>query len=246
MKKSLIILMFLGSFIYGQGENKNSLYMENYINTVIVGTSEKLEFYDTIITYPKIYSVVRDENMYQLNNLIREDVIKVIKWYESYNDEDTIENLDLNIKFEIVLLNKNLVSIEYYGLGELEGAAHPDKIFYTTNIDLNTLKKLKLKDIINVNKDFVEYFLKNFKYIGPLGDEDVGKNISKEFGDSEYLLESFVEADSVGESSVYSYFTKKGLVITVPVNHAIGGYAELELDYKTLYKYLKPSIKKYF
>ena len=85
--------MFLGSFIYGQGENKNSLYMENYINTVIVGTSEKLEFYDTIITYPKIYSVVRDENMYQLNNLIREDVIKVIKWYESYNDEDTIENL---------------------------------------------------------------------------------------------------------------------------------------------------------
>ena len=129
MKKSLITLMFLGSFIYGQGENKNSLYMENYINTVIVGTSEKLEFYDTIITYPKIYSVVRDENMYQLNNLIREDVINVIKWYESYNDEDTIENLDLNIKFEIVLLNKNLVSIEYYGLGELEGAAHPDKIF---------------------------------------------------------------------------------------------------------------------
>ena len=61
MKKSLITLMFLGSFIYGQGENKNSLYMENYINTVIVGTSEKLEFYDTIITYPKIYSVVRDE-----------------------------------------------------------------------------------------------------------------------------------------------------------------------------------------
>ena len=37
------------------------------------------------------------------------------------------------------------------------------QIFYTTNIDLNTLKKLKLKDIINVNKDFVEYFLKNFK-----------------------------------------------------------------------------------
>ena len=73
---------------------------------------------------------------------------------------------------------------------------------------------------------FVEYFLKNFKYIGPLGDEDVGKNISKEFGDSEYLLKSFLEADSVGESSVYSYFTKKGLVITVPVNHAIDGYAE--------------------
>ena len=120
MKKSIIILVLLGSFLYGQEENEKSLHMENYINTLIVGASEKLDFYDTIIAYPEIYGVVSDENIYRLNNLIREDAIKIIKIYEAYDEEESIGNLELIIKFNVVLLNKNLLSIEYYGLGEME------------------------------------------------------------------------------------------------------------------------------
>jgi len=56
------------------------------------------------------------------------------------------------------------LSIQYYGISTIKGAAYPTNEFYTTNIDMEKGKKLKLTDIIKIDDISIKSF-RNASYV---------------------------------------------------------------------------------
>jgi len=131
-----------------------------------------------------------------------------------------------------------LLSIQYSGLGFVEGVAHPNHLFYTTNIDIAKGIKVRMKDVININEKFLDKLL-NGEFIVPedtVADKSAILTTLKRWSKSE-LLQQFDNSDSLDEmgtdnqSDIFIYFTKDSLGISIPVSHAEGDHAEFEIKY---------------
>lgn len=173
------------------------------------------------IEYPVViglsYKRVEDD----INTLIEDQARQVLSSY----DYENRGKLTLDITYQIALSTPDTLSINYSGLGYVEGAAHPNKIFYTTNIDTRTGERLGLVDLVTIDDDFVSSFINGaFKYAGPL---------KSEYKDDIFInnnLDDFINADH--NNGIYSYLTEDSLGISLPVAHAIGGYALYEIPYE--------------
>lgn len=183
------------------------------------------------IKYPQISGLSDNNKQKRINDTLKNEAFKVLKYYQ-----ESEGGLQLDIDYEVILKDPNILSIQYSGYGNVDGAAHPNNLFYTTNIDIKTGNRLRLKDIVNIDKVFVRKFLGGeFKALIPKKSE-VLKQFSQEF-----LDESFKEADSLDnigtdkQSDVFSYFKKDSLGISIGgVGHAIGDHVEFEIKYKDL------------
>lgn len=189
------------------------------------------------IEYPVVFGLSDEGKQKKINELIK---VEALKGYTAYysEDRDFLGRLDLDIHYNVSLESDYILSIQYYGLGELEMAPHPNKLFYTTNIDMMMGNKLRLVNIVNIKEGFINKFIDGeFEHIGPLDIEpDLG-----EYEIYDVVEDRFVNADNMG--STFSYLTKDSLGISIPAGHAIGGYAEYEIKYKDIWEYLWDDIK---
>lgn len=184
------------------------------------------------IEYPVVSGLSDEVNQKKINELIKAEALKVYNTYY-YEDRDYLGHLDLDIEYYISLKNEYILSIQYYGLGDLENAPHPDKLFYTTNIDMMMGNRLKLVDLVNIEEGLINMFIsREFEPLWQVQDEsDLGY-----YGTYDVAEESFINADNMG--SVFSYLTNDSLGISIPVSHAIGGHGEFEIKYKDIAEYL--------
>ncbi|TYQ15265.1 UNVERIFIED_CONTAM: hypothetical protein Cloal_1699 [Acetivibrio alkalicellulosi] len=181
------------------------------------------------IKYPLISGLNDQIKQKIINELIMTEALKV---YNYYDCEDR-GHLALDIEFNISLKSDYILSIQYYGLGYVEEAARPNKLFYTTNIDILTGIKLRLVDLVNIEDEFINMYINGeFEYVGPLEEEP---NLGY-YGTHAFAEKGFINADNM--ESVFSYLTVDSLGISIPVAHAIGGYAEFEIKYKDIPEYL--------
>ena len=181
------------------------------------------------IKYPVISGLNDEIKQKTINELIMAEALKVYNYYD-YEDRG---HLGLEIEFCVSLASDYVLSIQYYGLGYVEKAAHPHKLFYTTNIDMLTGIRLRLVDLINMDDELINMFINGeFQHVGPLVEvPDLGF-----YGNYDFAKESFINADNMG--SEFSYLTGDSLGISIPVAHAIGGHAEFEIKYKDIAEYL--------
>jgi hypothetical protein len=115
------------------------------------------------IKYPQISGLSDNEKQKKINSTLKDEALKVLKYYEN-----PFGSVELNIHYEIVLKNTNILSIQYWGLGSISNAAHPNSLFFTTNINIKKGDKLRLKDIVNMDKNFANKFLNGeFKALFP-------------------------------------------------------------------------------
>jgi len=183
------------------------------------------------ITYPQITGLADANKQEKINELIKKEAIEVLGYYKDVEGE-----VSLDIKYDIKLKGANLLSIQYAGLGNIEGAAYPNNVFYTTNIDMNNDKKVKLTDCISINEAF-EKKVKEGKYV-PWNDElNSVIEIIKENINSYDLINEFNNADSISKENIYnlfSYFTKDSLGISIGIPHVLGDHAEFEIKYEDI------------
>lgn len=204
----------------------------------ITGTHKQIESYNIIISYPQIYEIGDIDLQDNINKTISTEALKILNFYENEN----LEEFKLNIYYEIVLANETLMSIQYFGFASGEDYPHCHKLFYTTNIDLKNGKKLRLKDIVEVNTEFASLFLnEDFEYDGPLA-SDESSCIHDTYTDLNMLLQDFTEADTMEQMLIYSYMTHDSLGISMETQHAIGGYAKFKIPYKNIENYLKKGV----
>lgn len=182
------------------------------------------------IKYPQISGLSDNDKQKKINSTLKGEALKVLKYYEN-----PYGSVELNIDYEIVLKNTNILSIQYSGLGSVSNAAHPNSLFFTTNINIKTGDRLRLKDIVIIDKNFANKFLNGgFKALWPEHSK-VLENFT-----IEKIQERFKEADSLDnigtekQSDVYSYFTTDSLGISISVGHAMGDHAEFEIKYQDM------------
>ncbi|WP_081756810.1 DUF4163 domain-containing protein [Gorillibacterium massiliense] len=182
------------------------------------------------INYPQISGLSDTDKQKMINSTLKNEALKVLNYYES-----PYGSVELNLDYEIVLKNPSLLSVQYRGLGSVSNAAHPNSLFFTTNLNIKTGEKLRLKDIVNLDEGFAYKFLHGeFKALFSEHNEALG-NLTN--GD---ILKDFTEADSLdnlgteNQSDVFSYFTSDSLGISISVGHAMGDHAEFEIKYEDI------------
>lgn len=179
---------------------------------------------DVKISYPQISNLNDKDKEKQINEIIKSESLKVLSTYGG-----DVDNLTLDVDYIIKWKGANLLSIQYIGSGYVEDEAYPNNILYTTNIDINKGTKIKLIDVINIDESFIQKF-KEGRYTAfdlQLNVENESKSEINKYSNTE-LVEYFNKADVINienELSVFSYFTKDSLGLSVSVPNAIGDYA---------------------
>lgn len=186
---------------------------------------ETYKYKDTIIHYPQITGLDDIIKQNKINSIIKDDAL-----YQRTN----VDNLGVEIKYTIELNNTDILSIKYEGIEYFKGAAHPNDVFYTTNIDIATGSKLRLLDLVNIDHNLVNSYRKG-TYINFLGvsASDLTNKINAERSDTD-LIKAFNLADENNTSEVSSYLTSDNLVISTQEPFAIGSHAEFEIKYKDI------------
>ncbi|MGI5837198.1 MAG: PdaC/SigV domain-containing protein [Chloroflexota bacterium] len=178
------------------------------------------------LNYPQLSNLADSDKQNRINDLIRTVALEIMKPYEG--DE---ENLSLNVDYEVKYKSPDLLSIQYVGLANVQGAAHPNNLYCTTNIDLKAERQLTLGDVVTVNDEFVKQFLsgKYTPYSSSLNLQSKGA-LEEALAslDHQTLLESFKQP------STQFYFTDTSLGVSVEVAHALGDHLEMEIGYETL------------
>ena len=184
------------------------------------------------INYPQISKMSDAEMQDRLNQLLKSEALSIL------NDYDAIDLEKLTVKLDYVIGRQNteLLSVQLTGSRYLKGAPYPTALFQSINLEMQSGRKLRLQEIVQVNDQFVETIKK--------GRMNAASNATFEKLrlDNGKLLKAFGQADSVAGSDnperVFSYFTKDGLGISFSVIHALGDHVEFELPMVNLSSFI--------
>ena len=166
------------------------------------------------ITYPVLYTKPD-----KINALIEREAVSIFD-LTYYGDS---ENLTLDIDYKISYMDEEIISIIFKGYGDRKYSNHPTYQFYTLNIDLVTGEKLVLSDIVDVDAVINDLNEKNYSFV----------MYETESVSERYYINDYVEFDALyscdSGNFVYSYVTKDGIGLSIPVYHAIGDHKEVEI-----------------
>ncbi|MDS0527618.1 DUF4163 domain-containing protein [Clostridium sp. SHJSY1] len=199
-------------------------------------TKEMYKNKKVTIYYPQIKGLSDSNKQSNINKMIKDGAL-------SYVSKGVEDNLTLDINYKITLLNSKAVSIQYSGVANFASSMHPDNVFYTTNIDLNNEKIMKLSDLVKVDKNLVNSFRKG-KFIPYVHTEDAKteeeyraniNNIVSTTMDDNSLLSDFQKSDVKEEMmnipTTSCYLTEDSIGISINVPHAVGDHVEFEMKY---------------
>lgn len=179
-------------------------------------------FKNVKINYLQINNSSDSSKEQKINELIKTSVLEVLNDYK-----DSLSSLSLTMDYEIKYKGEDLLSIEYLGLANVKGAAHPVNVIKTTNIDLKKGKQLSLSDVVTLNDSFAE-IIRAGKYKIYRSDLDL-----KAAGVLTDVLNGFSNQDllkSLKQQTAKFYFTKDSLGVSIEVAHVVG----LKMKYKDL------------
>lgn len=185
------------------------------------------------ITYPQISGLSDETKLKAINKLLEEEALDILSGY--LQDDPKLKNLTLDINYDVKLKNNKYFSVAYSGYGNVKGTAHPLSLFYTTNINVENARGMRLvdyADVMNILKK-----LKDTTTVKVVSSEEevaeAQKNALVEMNDGE-LLSILKDSDFrvengkiiIPEKGGYSYMEENNIVISLPVSHAIGDHAE--------------------
>ncbi|MCL2637152.1 MAG: DUF4163 domain-containing protein [Oscillospiraceae bacterium] len=185
--------------------------------------AEVFERENVTIKYPQMEGLFDKSLQEDMNSRLQYFALSVLEAYE-----DSLGALTLEVDYEVTRSTGNLLSVVFRGLAYVEGAAHPNNIVYTVNIDIQVGIEVVLADMVILGDEFIEIFRAYGKTEFPEADEYVKEN------DNEYFMKEFRSADSFWLTDTYSYYTEDAMVICFSVPQAIGGYAEFRINYEHL------------
>lgn len=193
----------------------------------------------TYVTYPIIIFEANEEKQDIWNKIIFEDIGKVLKIYSAYayaphtDGADILQMDTLHITYDIKRFDNRYLSIFYTADFHSPYAAYPTQLIYTTNIDLQYDRRLRLSDFIKNNEHLVSNIVSweivtkdndSKEYRRAVNDyiEGLGKDI---------LLMGLEAADIIGPDNylgIFSYLTPDNLGVSISVPNYLGDHVEFE------------------
>lgn len=107
------------------------------------------EGFDVYLLYPQIINSEDDEKEKRINQLIREDIKKVVEVeWEIHPSRN--ETFDITVRrYEIKYMDENLISIAYSARSGYIGTTGYVTTMYATTIDIENEKVLELDDVVD-------------------------------------------------------------------------------------------------
>ncbi len=171
------------------------------------------------IFYPQIKGLSDKTKMTKINNALNKDIGK------NYDPEESVD-----LGYSLLWSSNNILSVEFNGSSYVQYAAHPNNETSYMQFNMKTGDLIRLGDIVNVNDDFVRYFISRAKIIWPEDEE-------------EYIKENYFDKDKIKNELTndgWFYFSTEGLVFQISTLHVLGTYAQYGLSFSDISKYVKP------
>ncbi|HPU63009.1 MAG TPA: hypothetical protein PK304_02535 [Mobilitalea sp.] len=191
----------------------------------------------TLASYPFVVSGGSKEERDALNEIIMGDINKIISLYSANTflppakDTDLYLRDTLNIGYVIMRNDDYYLSIFYTADFFSPYGAYPTQMVYTTNIDLQSIKRIKLTDLITVDDSFINEVLSgnpvnvNPDYIQGIKDYFQGLG-------SDVIKRGFAFADIIGPGNflgIFSYLKPDVIGISIALPNYLGSHAEYEI-----------------
>lgn len=169
----------------------------------------------------------------------------VIDYVDTYLDESfdsvfslTLGNMDLtaepadrlyylDLSCRITYEHDDFVSIVFEGLYNMKTAAHPIHLLFSLNINRYTNERVMLKDIWPLDDVFYDTYR-------PLAQAALTAKFGKDISIDDLLKKDSLLNGLQTEKEYCVYYTQSGMVISVPVIHALGDHFETEIPYQML------------
>lgn len=186
------------------------------------------------------YPVFTGDGKEALNNLVYNKVCEFAEIDTSLFSNEA--GLIIDYQSVVTLLNRRVVSIIFWGLRTIEGAAYGTDNLISLNIDLQTLEEITFEDLYTVDDNFEKiFFEKAYFPTEPITSYD-------ESGFTEMLMLQSPEYQAISPFSIagnVSCFLKpEGIVLSMPAVHATGSdHFEAQLNYDDIDKFYKPELK---
>ncbi|HBF40095.1 MAG TPA: hypothetical protein DDW50_22665 [Firmicutes bacterium] len=224
-----LLFLFLIPTVQGDGPKTYEILKANY-------QKGNVQIY-----YPQVIRMKDVHKQEIINRIIQNDVFgDEVQYYEKLGNGS-----DYELDYKIQLEGPNLLSIEYLGYRYEKGTPHPTQIFYTTNINLHQGTRLQLKDVVTIDKAFIEK-LKKSRY-RPWNSNLDWQSDAYRYAlmnlNDEQLIEELNHADDLQSGyNTFSYFTQDSLGISLGLPHALGDHAEFEIKYREIARNIKKNI----
>ncbi len=174
------------------------------------------------IEYPTIVNVSDASKAEALDKLLKENALSVI------NGRFDEKHYDLDITCQVMNADRNRITVVYKGTAEKEGSDDKKNIFYTSVVDVQDVKNIRLSKYADPYT-LAGYVLSS-DCIFPEADEALTGKLMKEKNNLtlDQYTELFNNADFSGDGEfpeVFSYEHEGNVYFSIPVSHEAGDYA---------------------
>ena len=188
------------------------------------------------VKYPMLVNSNTQDKTDAANDLIMNDMSKLIETIRSGSDDET---LTIDGVFDYTQIAPTVLSvcynIDYYA----DSMVYPVSLYHTITLSLEQAEAIPLSDLFVIDETFVKDF-KSYWMYAPFRDLDLeaaGVNIKEEI-ESLYSDEDLQRLFS--QTDAQYYLTDQGLFISIEVPHVLGDHLEMAMKYE----FLEASMKK--
>ena len=132
-----------------------------------------------------------------------------------------------------------VLSVYYLITYSSDSLAYPVNLYHTVSISLESPAAIALKDLFTIDESFVDSFMAGL--YTPYRDDlnlEADRLSIPDLINEQYTTEDLIRAFS--EPAASYYLTSQGIILSIPVPHALGDHLEMAVNYE----YLELSIKK--
>lgn len=184
--------------------------------------------------------IVTTANVQAVNACIKEQVYKELQHWlllEKCNLKESAtpiarisERIDpseysaqyLHISSRLSFESEELISLVFTGMQNVKSAAHPNEIFFSINVDVQSAERVSIADIYSLDDSLYTFFLQYVNSERISRDELISLNVFEK----NIFWEGLAQEP---EKGVYSYLTPTHVGISYPVTYALGNHIEAEI-----------------
>lgn len=187
------------------------------------------------IRYPQIYGLEDKIKEKKINHLIKSELLKtqVEQVLESYENDPYEDALILEMDYQIMLKNQEILSILYTGGCEIECLDFPTEstsysdCVYAITIDMKSGEKLNLADFVNVDANLVKKLKQSDSIMNDTvkegNKESLFPLIQKK--DDKLILEGLWQGGGAYQFCV----TQDSLIVSIEIPNCAGNYVLIEV-----------------
>lgn len=189
-----------------------------------------------VIAYPELVNANDSDKMDRINLLIQDDINAFAE--NIIAQADGSGELTMELAWEHELYENQALSVIYKGMASTTESAYPISIYHTIVINLVEGTQLSLTDAFDVNEDFAEAFRLGMYAVTreDLNLEESGVNLTE-------VIESQGSASDLAElmqdPSTPFVLALYGVIVSIPVEHALGDHLEMAINYENIESSLK-------